>query len=102
MKDAAVVSLVVTSPAHAPLTLPLSHTSETLPAPASTSAVSSFRAIFCSSRHRRLYLLTAGVLVFFGLHNFLQELIMNLPGFKIGIFLGYLEILVSLPFSSSF
>eukprot|EP01040_Poterioochromonas_malhamensis_P013805 gene13805-15225_t len=30
---------------------------------------------------------------FFGCHNYMQELIMSLPGFRVGVFLGYLEVL---------
>lgn len=41
----------------------------------------------------RFYFLATGILVFFGCHNFFQELIMNQPGFKIGVFVGYLEVL---------
>jgi hypothetical protein len=43
--------------------------------------------------HIRFLFLVSGMMVFFGLHNYLQELIMSLPGFKIGVFLGYLEVL---------
>ena len=46
-----------------------------------------------SIRNARFYLLTAGIFFFFGIHNYLQELIMSLPGFKLGFFLGYLEVL---------
>jgi len=38
-------------------------------------------------------LLVCGILFFFGCHNYMQELIMSLPGFKVGVFLGYLEVL---------
>jgi hypothetical protein len=41
-------------------------------------------------RNIRFLWLVAGMMVFFGLHNYLQELIMSLPGFRIGVFLGYL------------
>jgi len=44
-------------------------------------------------RHARFFYLVAGIMFFFGCHNYMQELIMNLPGFKIGVFLGYLEVL---------
>jgi len=35
----------------------------------------------------------AGVFLFFGIHNFLQEAIMAIPGFQFGVMLGYLEVL---------
>jgi hypothetical protein len=38
-------------------------------------------------------LLACGVFLFFGLHNFLQEALMTIPGFKFGMMLGYLEVL---------
>ena len=44
-------------------------------------------------RTSRFIYLVAGILFFFGCHNYMQELIMNLPGFKVGVFLGYLEVL---------
>jgi len=37
--------------------------------------------------------LAAGVFLFFGIHNFLQEAIMAIPGFQFGVMLGYLEVL---------
>ena len=37
--------------------------------------------------------LACGVMVFFGCHNYLQEAMMNVPGFKFGVMLGYLEVL---------
>ena len=37
--------------------------------------------------------LAFGVFLFFGVHNFLQEAMMNIPGFKFGVMLGYLEVL---------
>ena len=46
-----------------------------------------------TARYMRFWVLVAGMMVFFGCHNYLQELIMHLPGFKIGVFLGYLEVL---------
>mmetsp|Transcript_35526 Transcript_35526/g.36195 ORF Transcript_35526/g.36195 Transcript_35526/m.36195 type:complete len:348 (+) Transcript_35526:219-1262(+) len=45
------------------------------------------------SRLFRFYGLVLGIMFFFGCHNYMQELIMTLPGFKIGVFLGYLEVL---------
>ena len=45
------------------------------------------------ARSARFFYLVAGILFFFGCHNYMQELIMNLPGFKVGVFLGYLEVL---------
>ena len=41
----------------------------------------------------RFWTLVAGLMFFFGCHNYMQELIMRLPGFKVGVFLGYLEVL---------
>lgn len=37
--------------------------------------------------------LVCGVFFFFGLHNLLQEAIMNVPDFKYGVMLGYFEVL---------
>lgn len=37
--------------------------------------------------------LAAGVFFFFGIHNLLQEAIMNVPGFTYGVMLGYTEVL---------
>lgn len=37
-------------------------------------------------------ILAFGVFFFFGVHNFLQEAMMNIPGFKFGVMLGYLEV----------
>jgi len=41
----------------------------------------------------RFITLVCGIVFFFGCHNYMQELIMSLPGFDVGIFLGYLEVL---------
>ena len=38
-------------------------------------------------------LLVCGVFLFFGIHNYLQEAIMSIPGFRFGVMLGYLEVL---------
>ena len=38
---------------------------------------------FFSNRYLRFYTLVVGILFFFGCHNYMQELIMNLPGFKV-------------------
>lgn len=54
---------------------------------------SSGEGLFSQNRYFRFGFLVAGILFFFGCHNYLQELIMSLPGFKIGVFLGYLEVL---------
>jgi len=35
------------------------------------------------NRYLRFYVLVLGILFFFGCHNYLQELIMTLPGFKV-------------------
>jgi len=37
------------------------------------------------SRYIRFLVLVAGIIFFFGCHNYMQELIMSLPGFKVGI-----------------
>ena len=34
-------------------------------------------------KYGRFWLLVTGLMFFFGCHNFLQELIMSLPGFKV-------------------
>ena len=46
-----------------------------------------------SNRYVRFWFLLIGLMFFFGCHNYMQELIMSLPGFNIGILLGYLEVL---------
>ena len=38
-------------------------------------------------------ILACGVFLFFGCHNLLQEAMMNVPGFRFGVMLGYLEVL---------
>lgn len=38
-------------------------------------------------------ILACGVFLFFGVHNYLQEAIMSVPGFNFGVMLGYLEVL---------
>ena len=35
------------------------------------------------NRYFKFWFLVIGILFFFGLHNYMQELIMNLPGFKV-------------------
>jgi hypothetical protein len=35
------------------------------------------------SKYIRFWVLVSGLMFFFGCHNFLQELIMSLPGFKV-------------------
>ena len=40
----------------------------------------------------RFSLLVSGILFFFGIHNYMQEYIMSMPGYKIGVFLGFLEV----------
>lgn len=46
-----------------------------------------------TERYWRFWVLVSGIIFFFGCHNYMQELIMSLPGFKVGVFLGYLEVL---------
>ena len=41
----------------------------------------------------RFAFLVCGIIFFFACHNYMQELIMSMPGFKVGIMLGYLEVL---------
>lgn len=41
----------------------------------------------------QFFVLASGVYIFFGLHNYLQEAIMAVPGFKFGVMLGHLEVL---------
>ena len=41
----------------------------------------------------QLTVLSCGVFLFFGVHNYLQEAIMHIPGFHFGVMLGYLEVL---------
>lgn len=66
---------------------------------------------YTAKRYLRFYALVLGILVFFGCHNYMQELIMSLPvsssaiatrtphpsphaqGFKIAVILAYLEVL---------
>jgi hypothetical protein len=43
-------------------------------------------AFFSSlSKSTKFVLLVGGIMFFFGCHNYMQELIMNLPGFKVRI-----------------
>jgi adenosine 3'-phospho 5'-phosphosulfate transporter B3 len=37
--------------------------------------------------------LACGVMIFFGIHNYLQEAIMSVEGFHYGVMLGYMEVL---------
>lgn len=46
-----------------------------------------------ANRYFRFWVLVIGIVFFFGCHNYMQELIMSLPGFRVGSFLGYLEVL---------
>lgn len=41
------------------------------------------QAIDKSERWRKFVFLVVGIMFFFGCHNYMQELIMNLPGFKV-------------------
>mmetsp|Transcript_24970 Transcript_24970/g.38637 ORF Transcript_24970/g.38637 Transcript_24970/m.38637 type:complete len:410 (+) Transcript_24970:152-1381(+) len=48
----------------------------------------------CLSRQVPQYLFFAsGVMIFFGIHNYLQEAIMNIEGFDYGVMLGTMEVL---------
>jgi solute carrier family 35 (adenosine 3'-phospho 5'-phosphosulfate transporter), member B3 len=45
-------------------------------------------------KQAQLLILVGGVYLFFGIHNFLQEALMNQPGFsRLGVMLGYFEVL---------
>jgi len=44
-------------------------------------------------KNHRFLTLVFGIIFFFGCHNYLQEYIMSMPGFHVGVFLGYLEVL---------
>ena len=46
-----------------------------------------------AKRNQRFLTLVVGIMFFFACHNYLQEYIMHLPGFDVGVFLGYLEVL---------
>jgi hypothetical protein len=65
--------------------LPTSHVSPR--AALSSSGINTY------DRSVRFWFYVGGIMFFFGLHNYMQELIMSLPGFKIGVLLGYLEVL---------
>ena len=56
------------------------------------SSLSSATGMAEGSRERFIFLVFC-IIFFFGCHNYMQELIMNLPGFDVGVFLGYLEVL---------
>jgi len=59
----------------------------------SEASRSHFRGIDSFSPPLQFAVLAAGVFLFFGLHNLLQEAIMNVPGFTYGVMLGYTEVL---------
>lgn len=42
------------------------------------------------ARYWKFWFLVIGILFFFGLHNYMQELIMSLPGFKVGVIQSFL------------
>lgn len=44
------------------------------------------------SQPTQFSVLAFGVFLFFGVHNYLQEALMSIPGFKFGVMLGYLEV----------
>lgn len=37
-------------------------------------------------RYGKFLFLVSGIMFFFGCHNYMQELIMNLPGFKVSLY----------------
>lgn len=43
-----------------------------------------------AERYWRFWVLVIGILFFFGCHNYMQELIMTLPGFKVIVFDSFL------------
>jgi len=45
------------------------------------------------SKTNQLVLLSVSMFFFFGVHNILQEAIINVPGFEHGVMLGYFEVL---------
>ena len=50
-------------------------------------------ALVDESNVTQLVVMLLGMFVFFGLHNILQEAIINLPEFEYGIMLGYMEVI---------
>lgn len=50
---------------------------------AKTAAAQLFQHMEVKNRYVLFALLVGGILFFFGCHNFMQELIMHLPGFKV-------------------
>lgn len=38
-----------------------------------------------AERYGKFIFLVSGIMFFFGCHNYMQELIMNLPGFKVSL-----------------
>lgn len=51
---------------------------------------------FRKSRYIRFGVLVVGIIFFFGCHNYMQELIMSLPGFKVFILLNSTFISISI------
>jgi len=45
------------------------------------------------AKAKQLAVLSGGVFLFFGVHNLLQEAIMNIQGFEFGVMLGFFEVL---------
>lgn len=45
-------------------------------------AVEEFNGAAAAKKYVRFWTLVAGMLFFFGCHNYVQDLIMSLPGFK--------------------
>eukprot|EP01039_Chlorochromonas_danica_P010651 gene10651-11811_t len=68
-------------------------TSEDVENPKQHSSFHSEREHHRLERYWTFIFLVTGIVFFFGCHNYMQELIMHLPGFKIGVVLGYLEVL---------
>lgn len=56
------------------------------------SSISNSMGLAPDSKGRFIFLVFC-IIFFFGIHNYMQELIMSLPGFDVGVFLGYLEVL---------
>lgn len=60
--------------------------------PVAVNVVKSMILSHRTPRDFKFFLIVTGVFVCFAGHNFMQEYIMSMPGFNVGIFLGYLEV----------
>jgi adenosine 3'-phospho 5'-phosphosulfate transporter B3 len=57
------------------------------------TAASSSQRFEMMSSNTQFAILGSAVFVFFGIHNYLQEAIMNVPGWNYGVMLGFFEVL---------